>query len=681
VISIEEIKVSGSSQVGPFEGVLRLGGGLNVVSARNSFGKSLTGKALAWCLAVEPMFGIGDNEPLCFPEAVRARIDFGEQDNVPVNASECSISLLRDDGEKLTLTRNIIGDTSSVRVARLMPTGEWEHFALNARKETMQDETGGLQNFLFRWFGLPRQKVPTYQGMAEVYLENLSPLFYIDQDEGWTNIQALQISRYQQQRISEIAVEYILGALGTIQGRVQAVVEGQREAALRERARSLAARVASSMLDFGWSVPFSGYGTLEDTVERWKSRRIKDLLASEANVHLEERRRTLIGRIDSLKTSLSKEPLSSTVATVPAEVSQKAIDLKKRRHDLSSELNSLRIQTESTSELLDNLEHRIVSASDLLRYKTLGIGKLEENVECPTCHRHLGLETFSLQRQSSESVSTHVEALKRDRNLVRSNLAALERSSRQTAATLQDVTDELRNAETALREVNEVSGSLREQIAKLALDLANAERQLERLNDAARVIAELEAEVQAWLKDAMRVQESAKIPSDIESRKALFTNTLFEYLHSFGHSAVTSASRASFALDDQYTPYLDGRRLRSLGSTSDQSRLVAAYTVALAVTSQKLNGLHPGFVVLDEPLQQNPDDPHRELFLDFLKRGLPEGVKVQVLVLTHLTQTEQMKAREAGTQLQTPEGEHFLKVVGSRAETKTDAAAGSATEI
>ena len=49
-----------------------------------------------------------------------------------------------------------------------------------------------------------------------MYLENLVPSFYIDQTEGWADIQAQQIGRYGQLEIKEIAVEYLLGAIAAI---------------------------------------------------------------------------------------------------------------------------------------------------------------------------------------------------------------------------------------------------------------------------------------------------------------------------------------------------------------------------------------------------------------------------------------------------------------------------------
>ena len=115
-------------------------------------------------------------------------------------------------------------------------------------------------------------------------------------------------------------------------------------------------------------------------------------------------------------------------------------------------------------------------------------------------------------------------------------------------------------------------------------------------------------------------------------------------------------------LDDEYVPFIEGRRLRALGSASDQSRLVAAYSLALAATSQQMKGEHPGFVILDEPLQQNPDGTHRELFLTFLEKQLAQQSKFQTLIFTWLSDAEIGRLRKQKATVIAPKGNHFLQL-------------------
>ncbi len=360
VIRLERIVVRGDSEVGLFAGALNLAPGLQVVSARNSYGKSLAAKAVAWCLGIEPMFGLQDNDPVCFPEAARDEIEFPGLAPSRVLSSECSVTLVHDDGRRVTLTRSIRGGDCTTVLVREQEGENVRESRLRARRATMQDEFGGLQRFLFDWLKWPRQTVTTFRGgTSDVYVENLAPLFDIDQDEGWTNIQALQIGRYGQQQIAEIAVEYLLGSVEAIRARVARQQTNQRNAYLRETAREIAERVDRAFLARGWRVGWSGNGPLDDVISRWSARTLRDALAGEANVDFSTIRAMLKERAERLRGALTKAPIDPSNVTTAAATSQRVVELKENRHKLNAELNSLRVQHSETSALLASLEHRI----------------------------------------------------------------------------------------------------------------------------------------------------------------------------------------------------------------------------------------------------------------------------------------------------------------------------------
>jgi hypothetical protein len=115
-------------------------------------------------------------------------------------------------------------------------------------------------------------------------------------------------------------------------------------------------------------------------------------------------------------------------------------------------------------------------------------------------------------------------------------------------------------------------------------------------------------------------------------------------------------------LDDQYVPLRGEKRLRALGSASDVCRLIASYSLALAAASIESGGLHPGFVVLDEPLQQNPDDPHREQFASFLSKTGTLRSGFQTIIFTYLRENEVERLRKEGLVVRVLDGEHFLEL-------------------
>ena len=322
MIWLSDIAVRGQSAAGPFKGLLELAGGLQVISADNAFGKSLAVKSVAWCLGVEPIFGIFSNDATCFPQAVLERLQLPDGTYSDVLSSECEIEIVHNDSRKLRLCRAIKGDAAYVRVEEQGADQSVRESRLMARRGTMQDETGGLQHFLFEWLKWPRIEVSTFKGSAsELYLENLVPSFYIDQTEGWTEIQAQQIGRYSQLEIKEIAVEYLLGATDAIKLRVAQRQSAQRQGSLRELARTIAERVSHLVERRDWNLDWSGGGSVEDIFKRWTRQTLRDALKNDANVDLAETISRLSQRADRLRKSLATDGVDRHNTSTPGEVS------------------------------------------------------------------------------------------------------------------------------------------------------------------------------------------------------------------------------------------------------------------------------------------------------------------------------------------------------------------------
>ena len=664
MIRIVNITVQGSSKEGEFQGSFSFEEGLQVVSADNHFGKSLAVSSIAWCLGLERMFGLQDNDPSRFPVAVRDVIDLNGQINIPVLSSRSLLTIARTDSSLLRLTREIQGDPKHVVVEELASDGSIIRTSkLLARKQTMKDEAGGLQNFLFSWCGFPRTPIVNNRGEeAEIYFENIAPLFYIDQNEGWTDLQALQVHRYGLLEICDIAVEYLLGAQDAIKNRFTKQTIAAIEDRFEGEASNLTSLVTTLFQRHGWITSWSDHGSIAAISKRWSGQTLLGILKKELNVDLGEQQASLRERAKIIRNFLTQGNTDPNSAAAPSSSSQEVIELKEHRHKRREELRVLRRQQSEQNELLLNIEHRLHSAQDILRLKKDGIGRLEL-VECPTCHRHIDPTTFQLTSQSVESVEAHIAALERDRSLVASNIESTEDQIIRLCASLADAEERLREAERALGAVNQAIGASREQFTKAATDLVAVEGEMERISETYRELLELQNRVDSWIKKASSTETVTLNNSDLKQRVIEFTQQLCKLLQALGHSAIVPESAHELRLDESYIPYLGPRRLRSLGSASDHSRLVAAYVLALAVASEAKEGLHPGFVVLDEPLQQNPDAAHRNLFIDFLTSKTAKDLKIQTVVFTWLQEPELQRLRDSGVSVISPSAEHFLELV------------------
>jgi hypothetical protein len=81
----------------------------------------------------------------------------------------------------------------------------------------------------------------------------------------------------------------------------------------------------------------------------------------------------------------------------------------------------------------------------------------------------------------------------------------------------------------------------------------------------------------------------------------------------------------------------------------------------LEAASQE-NSNHPGFIVLDEPYQQNPDDFHKLHLAEFFKYFSKAIGKRQAIIFTSLPSDERDELKATQVNISEISGEHFLNL-------------------
>jgi hypothetical protein len=231
-------------------------------------------------------------------------------------------------------------------VDELTPASEVVHRStLLARYHTMKDEREGLQRFLFEWIGIPRAPVMASNGEPqEIYLENLAPLFYIDQNEGWTDLQALQVYRYGLLEIAEIAIEYLLGAVDAIAARFAKQEVAAPNNQLEGAAATFAQQVNSLFQRQGGITPWSDHGDVAEVAKRWSARTLVATLREELNIDLGAQQALLRERAERLRTFLASGAVEPRSAAPSSDSSQAVVELKEQRHQRREQLRTLRRQ-------------------------------------------------------------------------------------------------------------------------------------------------------------------------------------------------------------------------------------------------------------------------------------------------------------------------------------------------
>ncbi|MCA9610312.1 MAG: AAA family ATPase [Myxococcales bacterium] len=664
VTHIESIFIGVQTDSKEYVGRLEFAPGLNVITGDNGFGKTLAASAMAWCLRLEPIFGVAHNDQRFFTHAVLSELEGPDGTDHAVHASWAELSLRGADGTSRVLRRSIKGgDASRISVREYLPSGELIREARLLARAAFSDWSGGFQPYLFDALDMPTQRLHTADGgRGWLYFENLAPFFFIEQINGWTGIGAEQVHRYRLVDVNPAAIEYLIGADGLLEARLAEQGREAREATLRADAIALREQIESVLAEEGWTVDLGVQASVPRLAKRWDNLDIKLQLRDRHSVDFERERRLLDERAKRARELLSGARDLDRSTAVANEVSRHVLDLKQERAALSERAAMLRLQAQSQEATLRGIEIRIRATTDLLRLKREGIGIIS-HAECPTCHRELELETFELKPHSADDTQGHIHALERDRTVLRHAVDSTDQELAAVNAELERVEVRLQERQRTLLSVNAAVGPQREALAKAAHDLAAAEREWAKLSDLERTLVELQRRVREWVKSAQTFLEEEEESSVADDRRvATLQRWVGKGLVDVGHTGV-KAHPDSTQLDEEYGPENRGRAVRSLGSGSDHARLVTSYATALLRTSIERGGHHPGFVVLDEPLQQNPDVKHRHLAVYFwteLATWLSKNGG-QVLMLTALSSSQIKELRSNGVRVNELGDGHLLR--------------------
>jgi len=646
---LTRITVEGKAGDATFAGTLELGSGVQIISGPNRFGKSLAFAAVAWCLGVEHIFGVQPGDNTIFPDAPRLDIDLGSEKRLRITESSATIEL-RDGARTLRLRRAIVGPMERIFFDDGNVKGD-----LMVGFGAMKDPTAGFQAAFRKWAGFPEVPLMTSRGSeSQIYFENLAPLFLIEQLGGWADIQAEQVYRYGIQEVAEGAFEYLLGLDANLANRFRRQKSAASSAALKEEARSIAAEFSSVLRCEGWTGELTTTASVSELATRWHNLDLTAWLAQKFNFDAGQEQKQLADRVAALRTRLTKGKIDTDSTADTTEVSARVVTLKETRHEFQVVLGTLRSQLREQERLLRTVDERRKSARDLLRFKSSGIGILPK-AECPTCHQTVDPAHLDLSEQSTDTLDIHVQQLDREYSLLAHNVDHLRADVADVSVKTSRLEREFAEAEHSLRMVNETVGPAREAIVKISGDLLAAERELDRIRNLQTNLDLIRSRIEDWVQRARDLSEAPDGASIDAGARNDFLMRLQEHVTSLGCAGVVETDQTHIDLDERYMPTLRGRLLRSYGSASDRARLILAYTIALAQTGKR----HPGFLLLDEPLQQNPDEHHHKLLVEFLK-SQSRSIDRQVVIFTALPTSDVEKLRASGVTVQVVEGKFLV---------------------
>jgi hypothetical protein len=498
----------------------------------------------------------------------------------------------------------------------------------------------GITSWLAHFIGWKLPEVVKHDGnLCPLYIECLISLFFIEQSQGWTTIQAVTPRIFGIRQVEKKAVEFLLGLDACGSDTKRQDVEQQEESLRREwmsrtsKLEALARSLSGALRDFptepqaAWPTTpkpfievFQNGSATPITVALVSDRETLDRLENVDIPTADESSAQLTNQLDEAIRSLQE---GETLAASLEE------DEGLERANLTALETRLQTVDEDLSHNKDTRKLRDMGAT---RSLALARG------ECPTCHQNVDDTLLSQKMEHSvmgldENIaylSSQKQTLEKMHERTVGAIAAIDR--RRNAVTIYN--DELRANIRSFRKTLISAGTSPSEAAVRQRLIVE-----ERLRSRVVAIEEFEAAMPDFKGMAGRWRElqtqKKNLKTDEQSghdreRLRILSEEFKSALQEFGFE---SFPMDTVALDrTTYKPKREGFDLAYDVSASDNIRIIAAYATSLLESARQFSSNHPGLLILDEPRQQNMQWPD---FAKILKRlSGATAAKQQVIVAT-----------------------------------------------
>lgn len=606
--------------------------GLNIIYGPNSLGKTSIITGIMYALGAEKGLGIFKSDQNPFKPQFYDRIE-GE----PIKRSYVLVEI-SNGTETFSIARSIKNKTDVVAVKKcpIADIDEVKDVIYLVASGDGVLAPDGLQFFLYNFLDMPVVEVPTYENkLSKLYLENLLPLFFVEQRAGWSQIQARQVTRYGIRDIKKVAFEFIMGL-----DRFQTHLVEIRRREIQEEIRRKKAVYDSTVEE----LMVAANAKVNDDVlivEREGSGKLNvfDLVKQ-----LTERYETEVNRLDEYR---------DTEKSAESDNKQVRDNLRRNEHlkrKTDERINSLILEINGYINYIERIQQNKFKNKQLKKIEGLS---LELNVSfCPICEAPLTPD------EEGNCVLCHSD-LKRKISTPDQNLEFLEDEEKSFKDVLENKKLELRKQRLILDDIKSrivtLEQTLEHQIntyvgnnlpslkAKIQeLDFLNQEikkyswiaRKWKELDASRAVLINLNIENEKLAEQIRGFLSSEHDIKLLNSLRDFFQSNVKELNLFKGNERLIGEIKID---ETDYTPYLEQYDIFNITSSSDNVRIMLSYYLALLQTSIKAKDDHsirfPNLLIFDEPKQQNLDN---EALLALVKviEALPD-TPYQIILTTY----------------------------------------------
>ena len=617
MLRIRHIRLRADTTGGLYGTDVKLDGGLTVLHAPNTSGKSTVLHAFLYALGLEQMLSPRREIPLSY--AMREYVQN------PANGVEhkilesyVAVEIENASGQRMTVRRNVIAEGDRRLISVIGGPELTEGPGDYARRDYFVMDAGGAQRdagFHRLLADFMSWNLPTVKrfdgGECPLYVETLFPLFFVEQKVGWTAIPGAIPTQFRIREVHRRSVEFLMDF-------------DTHDMELRRQ--DLELRMGAARTD--WVKSVDGIVALATASGLRAARLPIAPTALESDVEnayleyqqdgewlrLQTRISAMAEQLETLKSE-SIPQVEGVVEGAAAEaeaLSAEIMSLNTERSTIFRDRQAELVQQASTAQRIGQLEEDLQKNKDALKLQNFGSTlsrELDPN-HCPTCEQAIdqsllppgtlesvmsledNIEYLSAQRKVFKRLADRSVAMIRELDL---ELVSTGEEVRSKSARLRALkSDLIAPSHAASAAFIEERLRLEQELVRVCDTMARFEQQLDALNEQARAWRDMLAE-RAELPEARLSHEDVDKLTRLESS---IRSQLVRY--GFG----TFPAKDLTVSPDSYRPEKEGFEIGFELSASDSVRLKWAYQLGLLDVSNDSKTNHPGLVVFDEPRQQ-----------------------------------------------------------------------------